>query len=230
MSEKPVLRRAESVPWILVVAVFVALSVLIAASISSFVSVADAHARVSLFARSSAAYYGLSFAGQLANNGTLTFTIFFTVDDPTSRSVSFYTVGYKIWIEDAPAEAGLKGLIRNPADVQVSNDTEVHDFFLVFDGSVQTQPYPVPAHGNVTFPFMLNLTRASDSDRFAAVQNITAFAVNVLGGTSRIVWNVWAVVYLDIGGIPPASSFSEADYFASISRVQFTVGVDLGGG
>jgi hypothetical protein len=224
------LRRAEAVPWLLVAAVFVVLSVLIGASIASFASVADAHARTTLSVSSSVTYRGLSLTRLLTDNGTVAFTIYLRVDDPSSRSLSFFTLGYRIWLEDAPVEAGLSGIARTPADVTHRNATGTHAFFLAFDGSVQTKPYPVPAGGNATFPFNLNLTRKSNADRFAAVQNITEYAVNILGGTSHIVWNVWVLVNLDIGGIPPPASVSEATYFSAISRIQFTEGVDFGQG
>jgi hypothetical protein len=170
----------------------------------------------------------LSPAGLLTNSSNVTFTIYLSVDDPSSRSLSFFTIGYRVWLEDGPAEAGLGGLIRAPPDIVHTNATGAHKFFRAFDGSVQTDPYPVPARGNATFPFTLNLTRTTNAGRFAVVQNITEYAVNVLGGTSHIVWNVWVLVSLNIGGIPAPTSVSAAPYFASISRVEFSSGVDFG--
>jgi len=222
------LRRAETVPWLLVAVVLVGLSVLIGASIASFASVADAHASTSLSVSSAVIYRGLSPAGLLTDNGTVAFTIYLSVEDPSSRSLSFFTIGYKVWLEDGPAEAGLSGISRTPPDVTHTNATGAHKFFRAFDGSVQTDPYPVPARGNATFPFTLNLTRTTNAARFAAVQNITEYAVNVLGSTSHIVWNVWVLVNLNIGGIPAPASVSAAPYFSAISRVQFIAGVDFG--
>jgi len=220
-------RRAEAAPWILLAIVAVILLALIGASIANFVSVADAHARTTLSVRSSVAYEGLSPSGLLLDNGTVSLTIYLSVDDPTSRSLSFFTVGYKVWLEDVPAE-DLGGIIRVPADVRVTNASGTYIFFNAFEGSIQTSPFPVPAHGNATMPFPLKLNRSKDPGRFSAVQNITEYAVNVLGGTSHIVWNVWVLVNLDIGDIPPAASVSQASYFQAISRVQFTEGVDFG--
>lgn len=221
------LRRAETVPWVLVAAIAVVLLVLIAASIATYVSVADAHARTTLSVRSSVAYTNLSSKGLLTDNSSVVCTIFLSVDDPTSRSLSFFTVGYKVWLEDAPAEAQLTGITRIPADVHVTNTSGTHLFFPVFDGSKEPEPFPIPAHGNATMPFPLSLNR-TDAGRFAAIQNITEYAVNVLGGTSHIVWNVWVIVNLDIGDIPPPASVSQAPYFTAIGRVQFTDGVDFG--
>lgn len=222
------LRRAEAVPWYLVAAAFVVLAVLVAASIVTFASVADAHARTSLSVRSSVAFADVSPSGLLTDNGTVSFTIFFTVDDPTSRSLSFFTVGYKVWLEDKPAEAQLGGITRTPADVRVTNASGTYLFFPAFQGSIQTDPFPIPAHGNATMPFPLSLNKSTDAGRFTAVQNITEYAVNVLGGASRMVWNVWVLVNLDIGDIPAPASVSQASYFSAISRVQFTEGVDFG--
>src|SRR5512136_1782823 len=173
------LRRAEAVPWYLVTVVFVVLAVLIAASIATFTSVADAHARTTLSIRSSVAFSGVSSSGLLEDNGNVTFTIYFTVDDPTSRSLSFFTVGYKVWLEDKPAEAQLPGITRTPADVRVTNASGTYLFFPAFQGSKQTDPFPIPAHGNATMPFPRVLNASEDAGRFAAVQNITEYAVNV---------------------------------------------------
>lgn len=220
-------RRAEAVPWILLAVVAAVLLVLIGASIASFLTVADAHARTNLSVSSSVVYKGLSPSGLLQDNGTVSFTIYLHVDDPTSRGLSFFTVGYKVWLEDVASEA-LGPIVRTPADVEVTNTSGTHLFFLAFEGSKQTDPFPVPAYGNATMPFPLYLTMANDSGRFTAIQNITAYAVSALGGTSHIAWNVWVLVNLDIADIPPAASVSQAPYFQAISRVQFTEGVDFG--
>jgi hypothetical protein len=220
-------RRAEVVPWLLMAVVAAVLLILVGASMASLLTVADAHARTSLSVRSSVVFQGGSPSNLLPDNGTVSFTIYLSVDDPTSRSLSFFTVGYKVWLEDAPSEA-LGPISRTPADVQVTNSSGTHLFFLAFEGSKQTEPFPVPAYGNATMPFPLPLANATDPGRFKAVQNITEYAVNVLGGPSHLVWNVWVLVNLDIGGIPPAASVSQAPYFQAISRVQFTEGVDFG--
>lgn len=230
MSGTSRLRRAEAVPWYLVAAMFAVLGALVGASIANYASVADVHARTTMTVGSSVAYRGLSPGGLLLDNGTVSFTILLEVNNPSTRSLSFFTLGYKIWLEDRPAEVGLPGLVRIPADVGPTAVTSNHTFFEAFDGSKQTIPYPVPAGGNATFPYTLNLTHGSDPGRFAAVQNITQYAVNVSGGTAQIVWNVWVLVNLDINGIPAPSSVSEASYFAQISRIQFTEGVDFGQG
>ncbi|HYM40696.1 MAG TPA: hypothetical protein VEY12_11255 [Thermoplasmata archaeon] len=224
------LRRPEAWPWWLVVALFAVLLVLIAASVATFGSVAEAHARTTLSVRSSVVFGGLSPQGVLPDNGTIAFTIYFHVEDPTSRDLTFFTVGYRVWLEDTPVEAGVKGITRTPTDIPVTNASGKYQFFPVFDGSKQTDPFPVPAYGNATMPFPLTLTRSSDAGRFAAIQNITAYSVAHLGGTSSMVWNVWVLVNLDIGGIPAPSSLSQAGYFTAISRVQFTEGVDYGEG
>lgn len=227
MSPSRGLRRVENLPWLLVGVTFAVLLVLVGASIANYASVADAHARVALSLTSTAIFRGASANGLLPDNGTLVFTVYFHVDDPTSRSLSFFTIGYRVWAEDGPAEAHLS-ISRSPADVAVTNSTGSHTYFRALDGSIQTPPYPIPAGTNTTVPYTLYLSRANDSTRFAAIQNITEYAVNVLGSSSRIVWNVWVIVNLDIAGIPSPASFSEAPYFAAISRVQFIEGIDFG--
>lgn len=227
MSASGGLRRVENLPWLLVAGTFAILLVLVGASIANYATVADAHARVALSFTSAAVFRGAAADGLLPDNGTLAFTVYFHVDDPTSRSLTFFTLGYRVWAEDGPAEAHLS-VSRSPADVAVTNSTGSHTFFRALDGSLQTPPYPIPAGTNTTVPVTLYLSRANDSARFKAIQNITEYAVNVLGGTSRIVWNVWVLVNLDIGGIPAPASFSEAPYFATISRIQFTEGIDFG--
>ncbi len=222
------LRRLESLPWILVAVAFAILLVLAGASVASYGTVAAAHARVAVSFTYAAAFRGLSPTGLLLDKGTVQFTIDFHVDDPTTRSLSFFTIGYRIWAEDGPAEAHLISVSRTPPDQTVANATGSHLFYRPFDGSVQTPAYPIPAGTNTTVPFTLTLTRASDSVRFAAMQNITDYAVHVLGGTSHIVWNVWFILNLNIEGIPSPASLSQAPYFATISRVQFTEGTDFG--
>ena len=222
--------RPETVPWFLAAALFILLVTLIVASVVSFASVAAVHARTTLSVRSSAAFEGTSASGLLLDNGSVTLTIYFDVSNPTSRSLSFFTVGYKVWLEDAPAEAHVSGITRNPVDVAVMNESGTFLFFQAFEGSIQTRPFPVPANEDTTMPFPLNLTRTTDPSRFAAVQNITNYALNVHGTTSGLVWNVWVVVNLDIGGIPAPSLGFGGEYFTAISRVQFIEGADFGQG
>jgi hypothetical protein len=204
---------------------FVIFTALVVASVGNYVSVAEAHVQASLSVRSSVGFTGLSSRGILSPNGTLALTIHFRIDNPSHRSLVVNTVAYKIWVEDGPTEAGLAGLGRTV--VRVVNSTGVHTFFLTFLGSTEVNSFLVPSRASVTFQFKLNLTQSSDPERFTAIQNITEYTVRVLGDTSKMVWNVWARMTLDIEGVPPPTATS-GSYLLGVSRVVLIEGLDLG--
>jgi hypothetical protein len=224
MSRFSRLWRAENVPWFTVAGAFAVFAALIGASVASYLVVADVHAHVSLLVGSSVAFEGLTSGGGLASNGTLAFTLRFLIINPSARDLAVNTVAYKVWAEDAPAEAGLSGLGRT--DVRVANATGVHEFYLTFEGSIQVSPYSAPARTETPYPFTLNLTRVSDPARFVAMQNISEYAVRVLGSSSAIVWNVWTLLSLDIAGVlPPVST--TGNYLLGLTRVVLVWGTDL---
>ncbi len=213
-SPRPFLDR---LPWYLVAVVLVVLSVLIGASVANYVSVAQVHVDTSLYATDSVAY--------ASDGGSVGFTLHLAVDNPSSRILLFDTVGYKVWIEDLPVEAGVAG--HRSGDIAGPNGTT---YFPVFMGSIQVPPAPVPAAANVTYLYTLNLTAGNDPYAFGVVSNITAYAKAHLGGPAAVPWIFWTSVVLDIDGVPPPAAYSPADYLLNLGRVSLEGGQDLGGG
>ncbi len=211
-SPRPFLDR---LPWYLVSAVLLVLAVLIGASIANYVSVAQVHVDTSFYPTDSVAYAA----------STVGFTLHLAVSNPSSRTLLFDTIGYKVWIEDLPVEAGVAS--HRSGEVPGPNGTT---YFPVFTGSIQVAPAPVPPGANATYLFTLNLTAGSDPYAFGAVSNITAYAQAHLGGPAAIPWIFWTSVTLDIDGVPPPAAYSPADYLLNLGRIALEGGQDLGGG
>ena len=76
-------------------------------SVANFVSVAQVHGSLGVEATSSVGYLGLASNGTLSDNGMARARINVTALNPSSRSLQFDTVIYKLWIEDLPREAGF---------------------------------------------------------------------------------------------------------------------------
>lgn len=217
--------RAEALPQVLLVVVVIALAFLIVASAAEYVSVAQAHALPSLVVAASFDFHGLDATGNLSTNGSVVYTLTATVSNPSPRVLRFNQLIYRAWIEDAPMEAGLPGVVRS--DETLVNATGTHDFFPAFVGPVGLNPEPVPAGGNATMTLVFTLTKESGIAEFEAVQNITAYARARGHSLSGIPWNVYTWVSLDIDGVPLPASTSSADYLRDNARVTLQEGTDL---
>ena len=212
-------RFRERLPWYFVVAALLLLGVLIGASAANYTSVAQVHVQTGFFPSYSVVYP--------SPPGPVAFTLHLGVDNPSSRVLLFDTIGYKAWIEDLPAEAGVAGAARVSEDVPGPNGTL---YYPVFSGSIQVPSSPVPAGENVTYLYTLNLTESSNPIVYGVVANITAFAALHLGSPSAVPWIFWTLVNLDIQGVPPPASLSPADYLINLGRISLEGGQDLGGG
>src|SRR5206468_544103 len=89
-------------------------------SVANFVSVAQVHGSAGVEATASVGYLRLASNGTLSDNGTARARINVTAVNPSSRSLQFDTVIYKLWIEDLPREAGFT---VGRTDVPVQNGT-----------------------------------------------------------------------------------------------------------
>lgn len=205
----------DRLPWYLVAAVFALFAALVGASLANYMAVADAQVRTALHPSYSVAYP--------PGTGPVAFTLHLFVENPSSRRLFFNTIGYKVWIEDLPAEAGFGGPVRG--DVAGPNGTP---YYPVFAGSVQVAAYPVPAGQNATYLYTLNLTAGNNPSAYGVVANITAFATAHGVDPASIRWIFWTLVSLDIEGVPPPSAYSAADYLLNLGRVALTGGEDLG--
>ena len=210
LSPSPAFR--DRLPWYLVAGVFVLLAVLIGASVANYMAVAQAQVSTSLDVTYSVVYP--------SGGGPVAFTLHLAVGTPSPRRLFFYTIGYKIWIEDLPAEAGVRNLGR--ADVDGPNGTL---YYGAFAGSTQVAPSPVPAGGSATYLYTLNLTAGNNPGAYDAVLNITAYAAE--HGLAPVPWIFWTLVSLDIEGVPAPASYSAADYLLNLGRLALTAGEDL---
>lgn len=213
MSRREPTEFRDRLPWYLVVAVFALVGFLIAASLANYMAVAQAQVETTL---------SPSYTTAFTPDGPVEFTLHLAVNNPSSRLLYFNTIGYKAWIEDLPAEAGVHVGFRG--DVPGPNGTL---FYPVFAGSVQVSPSPVPAGQNVTYLYTLNLTAGNNPAAYAVVNNITAYAASTGLAATAIRWIFWTFVSLDIAGVPSPSAYSAADYLLNLGRVALSGGEDL---
>ncbi len=226
MKRLRLVARAETLPQVLVLIIAIVLAALVVASAQVYIAVGEAHALPSFVAIHQFEFHDLDAGGNLTANGSVVFTLSLTFHNPSPRTLILDLVGYKAWIEDGPMEARLPGLGRT--DNALVNGSVVEQFFMALFGSAAVSPLTVPANGNGTLTLTRTLSRAVDSARFAAVQNITAFSVARGVSASAIPWNVWVLVSLAIDGVPPPASSSAADYLRDNARVSLQEGLDLG--
>lgn len=213
MSRREPTEFRDRLPWYLVAAVMALLAVLIGASLANYMAVAQAQVSTSLFP---------SYSTTFPATGPVTFTLHLAVDNPSSRTLYFNTIGYKAWIEDLPAEAGFITGYRG--DAAGPNGTL---FYPVFAGSVEVAPSPVPSGQNVTYLYTLNLTAGNNAAAYKVVANITAYAASHGLAATAIRWIFWTLVSLDISGVPAPTAYSAADYLLNLGRVALTGGEDL---
>jgi len=86
---------------------------------------------------------------------------------------------------------------------------------------------PIPARGNASVVVAYSMDRRSDPPSFAALQNITDYATHVLGSATAAPWNHWALVFLSIDGVPPATSPTAGSYILKIHLIARQVGTYL---
>ena len=194
-------------------------------SVANFVSVAQVHGSLGVEATSSVGYLGLASNGTLSDNGTARARINVTAVNPSSRSLQFDTVIYKLWIEDLPREAGFT---VGRTDVPIQNGTTTRWIYLAFSGSNTSSGVSVPAFGRATVPLVVDVTARLDPYTFAAVQNITGFAVSHGVSPTAIPSELFILTSLYIDGAPPPDSPTAALYLTDIVRIVIGQGTDYG--
>ncbi len=100
-------------------------------------------------------------------------------------------------------------------------------FFRVFGTSSEPSLDPIPARGNQTFTFDFTMSAATDASRFAAVRNITDFAVSKGGDAATVPWNQFLYLVFTIDGVPEANSPSAPNYLRDIRRIEREIGVNI---
>lgn len=203
----------------------VLLLVLMGLSVANYVSVAQVHASARVQATGSVGYLGLTSNGTLGANGTARAWINVTVANPTSRSLLYDTVIYKLWMEDLPREAGIT---VPRTDVPIQNGSIVRWIYLAFSGSNTSSGVSVPAFGVGTVPLVIDLTERIDPYTFAAVQNITGFAVLQGRSLTAIPLELFILTSLYIDGAPPPQSPTAALYLTDVVRIVLGQGTDYG--
>jgi len=206
-------------------ATLVVLLVFMGLSVANYVSVAQVHGSARVEATASIGYIGLDSNGTLPRNGTARAWINVTVANPTSRSLQYDTVIYKIWMEDLPREAGF-AVVRK--DVPVQNGSVIRWLYLAYSGSNTSSGVSVPAFGAGTVPLVLDLTEGLDPYTFAAVQNITGFAVSQGRSLTTIPLELFILTSLFIDGAPQPQSPTAALYLTDVVRIVLGQGTDYG--
>ena len=207
------------------VAALVVLLVFMGLSAANYVSVAQVHASTRVEATASIGYLGLASDGSLPRNGTARAWINVTVMNPSSRSLQYDTVIYKLWMEDLPREAGL---IVGRKDLPVQNGSVIRWIYLAYGGSNTSSGVAVPAFGMGTVPLVLDLTEQIDPYTFAAVENITGFAVSQGRSLKTIPLELFILTSLYIDGAPPPQSPTAALYLTDVVRLVLGQGTDYG--
>lgn len=210
--------------WFAVAAIAAILAVLVALTSASYSNVLLARTGVSLVPSQSIVFTNTSAAGALLDGGSVTLTLRLTVSNPSGQRLRFTSIAYKSWIEDLPSEAGI---VTNRPDDLLTNATGTHRFYLAFLDSVDVDAPTVPGYGTSTLTLAYNLNRSSDSERFAAVQNITEFAANTRGSGTVSPWVHWVLLTLTLIDLPPPSATAAQD-LTNMARVVIQEGPNLG--
>src|SRR5438128_7787025 len=163
--------RPENLPGVLVAVVAGLLAILVVASAADYVSLAQAHILPSFAGVRRIEFVGTEGGGALAENGSVSFMLSLSVENPSPRALAFEQMAYKAWIEDGPMEANLSNLGRT--DDALVNQTGTHWFYLAFLGSQGLNGNRIPAGGGGTVSLTFTLAKSNDSLRFEAVRNIT---------------------------------------------------------
>jgi hypothetical protein len=222
-STAKVVRRAL---WVTTCVVAILLVVFGTLSAANFTSIVQAKASVYIVPQFGVTYTGLGSDGRLAPDGSVTVRLVAGVENPSSRTLHIYLVAYSGWMRDGPAEAGLNETRRMGDDLLIGPEGEKR-FFRVFGQSAELILDPIPARGNKTFAFDFTISAATDAARFAAVRNITDFAVGQGGDPTSVSWNQFLYIVLTIDGVPEATAPSAPAYLRDIRRIEREIGVNI---
>lgn len=211
--------------WFVVAGWAAVLMVLVVVASVSYSTLILAHAAVGLSSSRTVAYAGMPAGGGLSDSGSVNLTLTLVVTNPSPRSLALASFAYKAWIEDLPMKAGLPNLGRT--DDVLTNGTGTHYFFKALFRTSDVTPVPIPPSGSGTLTLSFVLSRASDSTRFRAVQNITEFAAHVRGNGASVPWVHWVEVVVAIRDLPPPSP-SANPFLSSLIRIVLDEGENLG--
>jgi len=222
-STAKVVRKAL---WVVVCVAVILIVVFASLSAANFTSIVQAKASVYLVPRFAVTFAGLGSDGRVGADGSVTVRVTAGVENPSSRGLHVYLVAFSGWIRDGPAEAGLNETRRLGDDRLTGTEGEMR-FFRVFGTSSEPTLDPIPARGNQTFTFDFTMSAATDASRFAAVRNITDFAVSKGGEAATVLWNQFLYLVFTIDGVPEANSPSAPDYLRDIRRIEREIGVNI---
>src|SRR2546427_239719 len=116
-------------------------------------------------------------------------------------------------MEDLPREAGF-AVVRK--DVPVQNGSVIRWLYLAYSGSNTSSGVSVPAFGAGTVPLILDLTEGFDPYTFAAVQNITGFAVSQGRSLTTTPLELFILTSLFIDGAPQPQSPTAALHLTAV--------------
>jgi hypothetical protein len=222
-STAAVVRKAL---WITVGVTVILLVVFGSLSAANFTSIVQAKASAYIVPQFTVTFAGLGSDGRLTPDGSVTVRLAAGVENPSSRTLHIYLVAYSGWLRDGPAEAGLNETRRIGDDLMIGTEGQ-RWFFRVFGQSAELTLDPIPARGNRTFTFDFTISAATDAARFAAVRNITDFAVAQGGEATSVSWNQFLYIVLTIDGVPEATSPSAPAYLRDIRRIEREIGVNI---
>ena len=212
-------------PWYAFAAGMLVLIVLIGLSIATYLSVATVHGATTMEAVPTFGFRGLALNGTLPDDGALVLWFNITIDNPSPHDLAFDTIIVKAWMKDYVREAGV-GVSWPDTKVEVNNTIEYYYWaFAVVNTSSRAV---VPGTTSRTLALTLPLTHATNPSAFAVVQNITNFAASQGIAAGDLSWRYYALVGLDIEGVPGPTAPSAAPYLINLARVVLQEGEDLG--
>jgi len=222
-STAKVVRRAL---WVVVCVAVILLVVFASLSAANFTSIVQAKASIYVVPRFTVTFAGIGSDSRVGPDGSVTVRVTAGVENPSSRGLHIYLVAFSGWIRDGPAEAGLNETRRLGDDRLTGTEGEMR-FFRVFGTSSEPSLDPIPARGNQTFTFDFTMSAATDASRFAAVRNVTDFAVSKGGDAATVPWNQFLYLVFTIDGVPEANSPSAPNYLRDIRRIEREIGVNI---